>query len=346
MEALIFSSAPPFPVRPERPGATQTERLSQETRLARSGMERVATTQPRGQRTLRNPIGCVGTGLHTGARVSLTLHPAEPDSGIRFVRYDRPGRSVIAARFDLVCDTAISTVLGNLSGTMVGTVEHLMGALAICEIDNVLVEVGGPELPIMDGSAQPFVFLIECAGIVEQARPRRWIEVLKPVQIEAHGKFARLEPADRLIIDCELHIEHPLVDSQGLRIAFDAESFKAEIARARTFGFAERVEDLWSRGLALGGSLKNTVVVSRDRILNEEGLRFPDELVRHKILDTLGDLYLAAAPLVGRFTGRSAGPTLHNKLLRALFGDPGSWRMVDASGPIEPEVPLALAAQA
>jgi UDP-3-O-[3-hydroxymyristoyl] N-acetylglucosamine deacetylase len=313
--------------------------------LFESGTDRVETKGP-GQKTLRNPIGCVGTGLHTGARVSLTLHPAEPDSGVRFVRYDRPGKSVIPARFDQVCDTAISTVLGDPGGAMVGTVEHLMAALAICEIDNVLIEVGGPELPIMDGSAQPFVFLIECAGTVEQARPRRWIEVLKPVGIEAHGKYARLEPADRLIIDCEIHFEHPLVDSQALHTTFDPERFKAEIARARTFGFAERVEDLWSRGLALGGCLKNTVVVSRDRVLNEEGLRFPDEFVRHKVLDTLGDLYLAAAPLVGRFTSRSAGPTLHNKLLRALFADAGSWRMVDASGPIEPDVPLALAAHA
>jgi UDP-3-O-[3-hydroxymyristoyl] N-acetylglucosamine deacetylase len=317
----------------------------QEAFLFEAGTDR-DEPKARGQRTLRNPIGCVGTGLHTGARVSLTLHPAEPDSGIRFVRYDRPGKSVIPARFDQVCDTAISTVLGDPGGAMVGTVEHLMAALAICEVDNVLIEVGGPELPIMDGSAQPFVFLIECAGTVEQARSRRWIEVLKPVAIEAHGKCARLAPADRLIIDCEIHLDHPLVDSQALRATFDAERFKAEIARARTFGFAERVEDLWSRGLALGGCLKNTVVVSRDRVLNEEGLRFRDEFVRHKVLDTLGDLYLAGAPLVARFTGRSAGPTLHNKLLRALFADAAAWRMVDASGPIEPAVRLALAARA
>ena len=151
----------------------------------------------RNQRTLRNPIGCVGTGLHTGAKVSLTLHPAEPDSGVRFVRYDRPGGSTIPARFDQVCDTTMCTALGDAAGRAVGSVEHLMAALAICEIDNVLVEASGPELPIMDGSAQPFVFLIECAGIIEQARPRRRIEVLKPVSVAAHGKYARLEPASR-----------------------------------------------------------------------------------------------------------------------------------------------------
>ena len=293
----------------------------------------------RNQRTLRNPIGCVGTGLHTGAKVSLTLHPATSDSGVRFVRYDRPGSSSIPARYDQVCDTTMCTALGDAGGTTVGTVEHLMGALAICEIDNVLVEVGGPELPIMDGSAQPFVFLIECAGTVEQDRPRRWVEVLKPVSLEAHGKYARLEPADNLILDCEIHLEHPLIASQAMCLAFDPESFKSAIACARTFGFAERVEELWSRGLARGGSLKNAVVVSRDRVLNEEGLRFPDEFVRHKILDSLGDLYLAGAPLRGRFVGRSAGHTMHNKLLRALFGDPGAWRMVDDAGPIEQPVP-------
>ena len=186
-------------VRAARPAVSgQSERL--EMRLfepRRQGGEEVT----RCQKTLRNPIGCVGTGLHTGAKVSLTLHPAEPDSGIRFLRYDRPGQSVIPARFDQVCDTAISTALGDPDGTVVATVEHLMAALAICEIDNVLVEVSGPELPIMDGSAQPFVFLIECAGTVEQRRPRRWLEVVKPVSVEAHGKSARLDPAESLAID-------------------------------------------------------------------------------------------------------------------------------------------------
>jgi UDP-3-O-[3-hydroxymyristoyl] N-acetylglucosamine deacetylase len=307
-------------------------------------VDRDQTTAP-GQRTLRNPIGCVGTGLHTGAKVSLTLHPAGPDTGVRFVRYDRPGGPPVPARFDQVCDTTMCTVLGHPGGT-VGTVEHLMAALAICEIDNVVVEVGGPELPIMDGSAQPFVFLIECAGTVEQQRPRRWIEVLKPVSLEAHGKYARLEPADHLILDCEIQFEHPLIDSQSMSIAFDPESFKSEIARARTFAFAERVEELWSRGLALGGSLKNAVVVSRDRVLNEEGLRFADEFVRHKVLDSLGDLYLAGAPLRGRFSARSAGHTMHNKLLRALFADPGAWRVAGGTGALAAEAHVRLVAGA
>ena len=313
--------------------------------MFKTGVDR-AQTEACGQRTLRNPIGCVGTGLHSGAKVSLTLHPAGPDSGIRFVRYDRPGRPPVPARFDQVCDSTMCTALGDPGGTVVGTVEHLMAALAICEIDNVVVEVGGPELPIMDGSAQPFVFLIECAGTVEQDRARGWIEVLKPVSLEAHGKRARLEPADRLILDCAVQFEHPLIASQAMCIAFDPDSFKTEIARARTFAFAERVEELWSRGLALGGSLKNAVVVSRDRILNEEGLRFADEFVRHKVLDTLGDLYLAGAPLRGRLTARSAGHAMHNKLLRALFADPSAWRMTGGSPTLEPEARPRLVAGA
>ncbi len=283
----------------------------------------------RPQRTLRNPIGCVGIGLHTGAKVALTLYPAEPDSGIRFKRYDRPGSAPVSARYDRVCDTTMCTTLGESGGPTIATVEHLMAALAACEIDNALVEVGGPEVPIMDGSARPFIFLIECAGVVEQDRPRRWVEVLKPVAVAAHGKSLRLEPADEFEIDYAIRFEHPLIDSQRLRLTFEPDRFKAEIAEARTFGFAERVEELWSRGLALGGSLKNAVVVSRDRVLNEEGLRFPDEFVRHKVLDCVGDLYLAGAPLIGRVVGRCAGHSMHNKLLRALFADATAWRVVD-----------------
>ena len=297
------------------------------------------TSGVRLQRTLRNPIGCVGTGLHTGAKVALTLYPAEADTGIRFRRYDRPGSAVIRARYDQVCDTTMCTTLGDPAGAVIGTVEHLMAALAACEIDNVLIEVGGPEVPIMDGSAQPFVFLIECAGILEQDRPRRFIEVLRPVTVTAHGKWARLEPGHGLHIDCEIQFDHPLIDSQAMSFDFSSEGFKSEIAQARTFGFAERVEELWSRGLALGGSLKNAVVVSRDRVLNEEGLRFPNEFVRHKVLDCIGDLYLAGAPLVGRFVGHCAGHSMHNKLLRALFEDSTAWRMVDDLAPLEETLP-------
>jgi UDP-3-O-[3-hydroxymyristoyl] N-acetylglucosamine deacetylase len=294
------------------------------------------------QRTLQNGIGCVGTGLHTGARVSLTMRPAAPGSGIRFRRLDRPGSVTIPATFDRVSDTTMCTTLTGADGTRIATVEHLMAALAACEVDNVLIEVSGPEVPIMDGSAEPFVFLIECAGTVEQPAVRRAIEVLAPIAVEAHGKSVALEPAVGFELDCRIDFDHPLIRSQSLSYSFDPATFRREIARARTFGFAERVEELWSKGLALGGSLKNAVVVSRDRVLNEEGLRFPDEFVRHKLLDSVGDLYLAGAPIVGRFIGRCAGHATHHKLLCALFAEPSRWRYV---GGEEATMPMALPEQ-
>jgi len=296
------------------------------------------------QHTLRSSIGCIGVGLHSGTKSSLTLHPAAADSGIRFLRKDLQDQepqdqAPIAARFDQVCDTVMCTAIGRRGGAAVSTIEHLMAALAAMAIDNVLIEIDGPEVPIMDGSAKPFIFLIECAGVVEQDEPRRWIEVLKPVTVTAHGKSARLEPlagfgddqsampSTAFELACRIEFDHPLIKSQSFTHTLTSEQFKADVAGARTFGFAERVEELWSRGLALGGSLKNAVVVSHDKVLNEEGLRFEDEFVRHKLLDCVGDLYLAGGPLIGRFVGDCAGHAMHNKLLRALFADPTAWRI-------------------
>jgi UDP-3-O-[3-hydroxymyristoyl] N-acetylglucosamine deacetylase len=294
---------------------------------------------------LRSSIGCVGTGLHSGAKVALTLHPAETGSGIRFIRKDLADQQPVQALFDQVCDTTMCTAIGRSVDGRVSTIEHLMAALAALEIDNVTIEVEGPEVPIMDGSSQPFIFLIECAGIVEQQAPRRWIEILKPVTVTAHGKSARLEPigrddaSDRFTIDCSIEFDHPVIKSQSISFDLTSAGFKSGVAGARTFGFAERVEELWSRGLALGGSLKNAVVVSRDKVLNEEGLRFEDEFVRHKVLDCIGDLYLAGGPIIGRFTGHCTGHAMHNKLLRALFADPSTWRVLEdpfADHPVEP----------
>jgi len=279
------------------------------------------------QRTLRNPIGCVGTGLHTGAKVSLTLRPAEADSGIRMVRYDQPDRSPVAARYDRVCDTNMCTRIGRPGGPTIATIEHLMAALAACEIDNALVELGGPELPIMDGSAQPFVFLIECAGVVEQDRPRRWIEILKPITVSGQDKSARLEPAGRFEIDCAIHFDHPLIDHQRLQFVFTPDAFKVEVGRARTFGFAERIEELWSRGLGLGGSLKSAVVVSHDQVLSDGGLRFPDEFVRHKVLELFGDLALLGVAIQGRIRIERGGRSLHRKLVAAIAESPKAWRI-------------------
>lgn len=289
----------------------------------------------RTQRTLRSSIGCVGTGLHSGAKVSLSLLPADAGSGIRFVRKDLADRIPIPALFDQVCDTTMCTAIGKSGESRISTIEHLMAALAALEIDNVTVEVDGPEVPIMDGSSQPFVFLIECAGIIDQEEPRRWIEILKPIEVTALGKSARLEPlsadgqCDGFTVDCGIEFDHPVIKSQSMSFDLTSEQFKNDISRARTFGFAERVEELWSRGLALGGSLKNAVVVSQDKVLNEEGLRFEDEFVRHKVLDCIGDLYLAGGPIIGRFAGSCAGHAMHNKLLRALFADPTAWRVIE-----------------
>jgi UDP-3-O-[3-hydroxymyristoyl] N-acetylglucosamine deacetylase len=286
------------------------------------------------------------------------LHPAEVDSGIRFQRRDQAGKAPIQARFDQVCDTTMCTAIGQRDGAVVSTIEHLMAALAAMAVDNVLIEIDGPEVPIMDGSAQPFIFLIECAGVAEQDGLRRWIEILKPVTVTAVGKSARLEPlagrhgtdglavGGSLEVDCRIAFDHPLIKSQSYRHGLTPEGFKAEIARARTFGFAERVEELWSRGLALGGSLKNAVVVSHDKVLNEEGLRFEDEFVRHKVLDCIGDLYLAGAPIIGRVVGDCAGHALHNKLLRALFADPAAWRFAQPSADEPQDLPLRQAAGA
>ncbi len=304
------------------------------------------------QRTLRSSIGCVGTGLHSGAKVALSLHPANAGSGIQFVRKDRADQQPIPALFDQVCDTTMCTAVGKSGEGRVSTIEHLMAALAALEIDNVRVDVDGPEVPIMDGSSKPFIFLIECAGIVEQEAPRQWIEILKPVTVTAHGKSARLEPIradendDLFIVDCSIEFDHPVINSQSMTFGLTPERFKSDISAARTFGFAERVEELWSRGLALGGSLKNAVVVSQDKVLNEEGLRFEDEFVRHKVLDCIGDLYLAGGPIIGRFTGSCAGHAMHNKLLRALFADPTAWRLVDDPFADEPVEPLRKAASA
>jgi UDP-3-O-[3-hydroxymyristoyl] N-acetylglucosamine deacetylase len=278
------------------------------------------------QKTLRQSISCTGVGVHTGAKVHLTLHPAEAGAGIVFRRSDvRDRDNVIAARWSAVVDTRLCSVLGNEAGVTVGTVEHLMSALAGYGIDNVTVDLDGAEVPIMDGSAEPFAFLIECAGIVEQDEPRRAIQILRPVKVGDEGAYARLSPAAGFALSFEIDFDSPLIRTQ--RHSFDALSntFRREIARARTFGFAHEVEALRKMGLARGGSLDNAVVVAHDKVLNRDGLRFPDEFVRHKLLDALGDMYLAGAPILGRFHGHRAGHALNNKLLRALFADQANW---------------------
>ena len=277
------------------------------------------------QRTLRAAIGCVGTGLHTGARVAVTLRPAPADSGIVFRREDVAGAAPIPAGVEAVADTTRCTQLAGPDGTRVGTVEHLMAALAAWGIDNLEIAVDGPEIPAMDGSAGPFFFLLGCAGVVEQGAPRRVLEILRPVHVEHGGRRAVLRPHRGFAVDMAIDFAHPHVGRQRLALEVDALTFADELAGARTFGFADDVATLRANGLARGGSLDNAVVVGADGVLNPEGLRWPDEFVRHKALDAVGDLYLAG-PIAGRFEGRGSGHQLHVKLLKRLFDEPDAWR--------------------
>lgn len=280
------------------------------------------------QRTLKTPIGCTGIGLHSGAKVTMVLHPAEADSGIRFKRTDIAGRgALVPALWSAVGDTRMNTCLVNEAGVQVGTVEHLMSALAGSGIDNCLIEINGPEVPVMDGSAAPFLFLIECAGTVEQDEPRRAIRVLKPVVVTEDGKTASLTPAPGFSLRFEIDFASRAIARQEFSVQLTRGSFKSEISRARTFGFEQEVAMLRAAGLARGGSLDNAVVIDSTgtKVLNDDGLRYGDEFVRHKILDAVGDLSLAGAPIVGAFHGVRSGHALNNKLLRALFADQTAW---------------------
>ena len=310
------------------------------------------TVRPARQRTLKSSINCTGVALHAGIKVSMTLKPAPVNTGIVFHRTDIKGKgALIPARWDQVVDTRMCSVLGNSDGVTVGTVEHLMAALAGCRIDNAIVEINGSEVPVMDGSASPFVFLIECAGVTEQEAPRRAIRVLKPITVRDGDKVVTLTPASGFTIDFEIDFRNTAVSHQALGLALINGTFKKELARARTFGFLHEVEALWAMGLARGGSLDNAVVVSGDKVLNEDGLRYDDEFVRHKILDAVGDLYLAGAPILGHFHGFCSGHALTNRLLRELLADPDAWCWDDAAeDDVAPQVrapaPLPLAANA
>lgn len=284
------------------------------------------------QQTLKSSIGCVGIALHTGQRVSLTFRPAPPDHGVVFRRTDL-GLD-IPARFDCVTDTRLATVLSHEhdSTARVSTVEHVMAALAGCGIDNALVELDGPEPPILDGSAAPFVFLIDCAGIADQGVPRRMIEVRRTVRVSDGDAFAELRPSHGGFhgLDLAISIDFPAraIGRQALSLRLTHDSFRQDLARARTFVMAQEVEQVRAAGLGLGGSLDNAVVVDRADVLNPSGLRMADEFVRHKMLDAVGDLALAGAALRGRFIAHRSGHALNNRLLQALFADAATWQAV------------------
>lgn len=276
------------------------------------------------QRTLKAPIGCVGVGLHSGLRVNMTLRPARADHGVVFRRTDLGIE--IPARFDHVVDTRLATVLGLDDGTArIGTVEHLMAALAGSLIDNVVVEVDGPELPILDGSAAPYQFLLDCAGSVEQEAPRTVIHVNRRVHVSEGDAFAEFRPASpgrtHLHMAMSIDFSAAAIGRQALSLELTPESFRRELARARTFTLVQEIEQMRAAGFARGGSLDNAVVVDQARVLNPAGLRMPDEFARHKLLDAVGDLALAGAQISGRFIAHRSGHALNNRLLRALFSE-------------------------
>jgi UDP-3-O-[3-hydroxymyristoyl] N-acetylglucosamine deacetylase len=281
------------------------------------------------QRTLGNSISAVGVGLHTGKRMTITLNPAPVDAGISFRRTDLDGNPVIPANPERVGDTRLSTTLEK-EGVRVSTVEHLMAAFAGLGIDNALVDVDGPEIPIMDGSAGPFVFLIESAGIREQGTPREYIRILETIELVDGDKWARLEPADTYNISFSIDFDHPVLrqSEQTVSFSFESGSFVKDVSRARTFGFVHDVEQLQTQGLVLGGGLENAIVLDDNQILNEDKLRYCNEFVKHKVLDALGDLYLLGRPIIGAFSAHKSGHALNNRLIRALLESNESWERV------------------
>ena len=280
------------------------------------------------QRTLRSVTRTTGVGLHTGARVELTLRPAAPDTGIVFHRVDLPMPVTIPARAEFVGDTRLSSTLKR-DGASISTVEHLMSALAGLGIDNLHVDVAGPELPIMDGSAGPFVFLLQSAGVEEQNAPKKYLRIRAPVEARDGDKWARFEPHDGFRLDFTIDFPHPVFGSENRHVVIDfaENSYVKEVARARTFGFMQDVEAMRSAGLALGGSLQNAVVLDETRVLNREGLRYDNEFVKHKVLDAIGDLYLLGHPLVGQYTAFKSGHALNNALARALIARPDTFEI-------------------
>jgi UDP-3-O-[3-hydroxymyristoyl] N-acetylglucosamine deacetylase len=289
------------------------------------------------QRSLKTITQAVGVGVHSGQKVELTLKPAPPDHGIVFRRIDLAQPVSIAVNPNTVSDTSMATTItpgGVKQGPRVQTIEHLLSACAGLGLDNVLIDITGEEVPVLDGSAASFVFLLQSAGIALQDAPKRFVRVIKPVEIrEGQGpalKWARLEPHHGYVLTFEIEFDHPAVAATGQRVSFDMGSgrYKKDIARARTFGFSKDVEAMRARGLGRGGSMDNVIVVDDSKVLNADGLRYGDEFVKHKILDAIGDLHVAGHPMLAHYTAFKSGHALNNKLLRALFADPEAYEIV------------------
>lgn len=278
------------------------------------------------QRTLKSAVSATGVGLHSGQKVKLTLRPAAPDTGVIFCRTDLAAAPTIKAEPHAVSETRLSTTIGT-GEARIATVEHLMSALAGLGIDNLYIDISASEVPIMDGSAGPFIFLLQSAGVVEQSAAKKYIRVRKPVLIEDTDKWARFDPHHGFKIDFKIDFPHPAFNTEhnSVTVDFARTSYVKEVARARTFGFMQDVEALRNQGLALGGSLDNAIVMDEYRVLNNDGLRYDDELVKHKVLDAVGDLYMLGHPLIGAFSAYRSGHALNNQLVRALLADAAAW---------------------
>ena len=288
------------------------------------------------QTTLRDQVALSGVGVHSGAPVTLTMHPADDDAGIVFQRIAPDGSLEREIRADVraVTATEFATVLGDASGPLCSTAEHLLAALRGLHVDNAIIEIDGPEVPIMDGSAAAFVDAIDQAGLTARALPRRYIEVIKPVRVAKGEAYGELRPYSHgFRVEAEIEFDHPLIGKQALALDIEPNTFRREIARARTFGFMRDVAKLWSAGYALGASFENTLVISEDRVLNPDGLRYADEFVRHKVLDAVGDLALAGQPLLAAYRTVRGGHKLNHAVLSALMADRSAWRLVEAAEP-------------
>ena len=282
------------------------------------------------QHTLQAKATIRDIGLHSGAQITMHLIPAEENHGIVFIRTDiTQGDNVIPARWDNVVDTQLCTVIGNDNGARVGTIEHLMSALRGCGVDNLIVEIDGAEVPAMDGSAMPFLEVIEATGVKVQSLPKRAIRVLKEVCVEDNGKSVTLKPDEACVFAGEIEFDHGDIGYQRFETQLVNGNFKHDIAQARTFGFLHEVEYMRTQGLGLGGSLDNAVILNTDGVMNPDGLRFTNEFIRHKLLDAIGDLYLAGGHILGLYDGVKAGHAINNAILHALFASDENWEYVD-----------------
>ena len=281
------------------------------------------------QQTISNSISAKGIGLHTGNLVELTLEPAPVDNGIKFIRVDKEKDNVIEAIWSNVSETVLSTTISNSYGVKISTIEHLMSALSGLHIDNLNIYINANEVPIMDGSSKPFVEMIEEIGIKKQSKKRKLLNVKKSIEVSENNTSVKIVPNNQFSIDFEIDFPSKIVSKQSCQLQLINGNYKTDIAAARTFGFEKDVKYLRSNGLALGGSLDNAVVVGENEILNKDGLRYTDEFVRHKILDSIGDLYLAGSPIIGYFYGNKSGHYLNNQLLRKLFSDETNYEYIN-----------------